>query len=409
MLPVSSNGELRVTFTKPVSWPESILATIDVEKLVGLTFEPKTYDYETDEDGKTTELTSWEIVRIQPTYMDLTLQFANPNLIGYSLFENDQVLLDIDFRSVFDDGSGDELYGSFVKSVPLQYPESLDAESIIEINQMMEVVPGLVLAFVVFCMVMLMVSSSVDHAQIVWLVLSHLNLVAFLPLMNVPVPAQVNEISKGLAKYLRLDVLETGGRSLMTTMADYIFDFPPSSEVMPLHYEQMGFESRNAFSTAFGLNFLHCVIALPVIALLIGASVFRLRFRFCGTIFYRLRGKFYNTFYIRYNLETYFVYLIANMLAVQRISFYNWAASLQSLTSGIHLVLLAVLPLAVVVFYSMNYDKLVLHKNFRATWGTLYAGMITDSEETKRKVVIYYQAAQLSRKFVFAFCLVVMR
>ena len=65
MLPVSSNGELRVTFTKPVSWPESILATIDVEKLVGLTFEPKTYDYETDEDGKTTELTSWEIVRIQ--------------------------------------------------------------------------------------------------------------------------------------------------------------------------------------------------------------------------------------------------------------------------------------------------------------------------------------------------------
>lgn len=157
---------------------------------------------------------------------------------------------------------------------------------------------------------------SIDHASIVWLTLSHLQLVAFLPLMNVPIPAQVNEISKALSMYLRLDLFEVDGKSLTTVVTDYIFDFPPSSEIMPLHHEQLGFESNNAFTSASGLNLLHILIVVPVIVILIGSHLLKLRFKACGHVFYRLRSMFCNAFYIRFGLETYLVYLVANMLTV---------------------------------------------------------------------------------------------
>ena len=64
-----------------------------------------------------------------------------------------------------------------------------------------------------------------DHSTVVWLTFGHLQLLAFLPLINVPIPAQVNEISKSLASYLRFDIFTMGNRSLMTDLAEYIFDF----------------------------------------------------------------------------------------------------------------------------------------------------------------------------------------
>ena len=101
----------------------------------------------------------------------------------------------------------------------------------------------------------------------------------------------------------------------------------------------------------------------------------------------------FNTFYIRYNIETYLMYLIANFISVQKISFDNWASSMQSLVSSIHLLLLAVLPLMLTVFYLINYDRLTLHKSFKRTWGAYYAGTIGRYEDSKRKVAIYFPAA----------------
>jgi len=107
----------------------------------------------------------------------------------------------------------------------------------------------------------------------------------------------------------------------MTQMAQYIFNFPAQKEVMPLHFEQLGFSSRNSFETAFGLNFVHCLIVFPVGLLLIIFGVCKLRFKWCSSAFVKLRAMFYNSFYIRYNLETYYVYAVCNMLKTQDISF----------------------------------------------------------------------------------------
>ena len=85
---------------------------------------------------------------------------------------------------------------------------------------------------------------------------------------------------------------------------------------MPLHYEQLGFGSYNAFETVAGLNVLHCIITLPAIVILVGTGLFKERRPIFKKIFYRLRDLLFNTFYIRYNLETYMMYLIANMLSV---------------------------------------------------------------------------------------------
>lgn len=40
-------------------------------------------------------------------------------MIGYSIFENDEVIIEIDFRSLFSENNNNELFGKFIKSVPL--------------------------------------------------------------------------------------------------------------------------------------------------------------------------------------------------------------------------------------------------------------------------------------------------
>ena len=65
------------------------------------------------------------------------------------------------------------------------------------------------------CFAFMLFAISAEHTSIVWQVLSNLTLIVFLPLLNLPIPAQVNEISKGLSKFVRFDFIEKNGVSLM--------------------------------------------------------------------------------------------------------------------------------------------------------------------------------------------------
>ena len=49
---------------------------------------PKTYDFIDEVEGKT-ELAEWRIDRISNYGMDLRVIFADPNMIGYSIYESD--------------------------------------------------------------------------------------------------------------------------------------------------------------------------------------------------------------------------------------------------------------------------------------------------------------------------------
>ena len=110
-----------ITFTKPVEWPNDIESRI--YSLMNITFEPKTYDYEADEEDKglnTTQLKSWSVRNVQNTFMTIKLEFEDPDMIGYSIFENDEVTFELDFTSIFTDSNvGDKLYGKFIKPLPL--------------------------------------------------------------------------------------------------------------------------------------------------------------------------------------------------------------------------------------------------------------------------------------------------
>ena len=129
------------------------------------------------------------------------------------------------------------MYGRFVKPIPLQYPTEFDIESRYQFKEFLVHVPEAIITLLVICTSLLAYSISVEQTSVIWQVLGHLQIVVFLPLMNVPVPAQVNDISKALSKYLRMDIFTYNGESLMTQMAQYIFDFPIQTESMPLHFE----------------------------------------------------------------------------------------------------------------------------------------------------------------------------
>lgn len=78
---------------------------------------------------------------------------------------------------------------------------------------------------------LLAVSAPSNKTAVVWIIVTNMHILVLLPLVNVPVPAQVNEIGKGLSKYLRVDFIELDhlGQSLTASVAQYIFDFPAES------------------------------------------------------------------------------------------------------------------------------------------------------------------------------------
>ena len=79
---------MKVSFTKPVDLPEDILEIIKQNLLVNITFVPSTYDTDDEEIDKS-ELESWTFKGINKYGMDFKLDFKNPNLLSYSIFDSD--------------------------------------------------------------------------------------------------------------------------------------------------------------------------------------------------------------------------------------------------------------------------------------------------------------------------------
>ena len=77
----------------------------------------------------------------------------------------------------------------------------------------------MILAIIGFSGIILTVLHSVEHASIIWLTISHISLVAFLPIINIPIPAQINDISKVLVNYLRMDIFGDDNQSFMSNIA----------------------------------------------------------------------------------------------------------------------------------------------------------------------------------------------
>ena len=82
------------------------------EKLVDVTFEPSTYDFEVIEGS--TDLKSWNIVKINENGMTLKFEFASPNLLSYSIHERDEIELAVNLTTVVE-GDGSRLWGKYVK------------------------------------------------------------------------------------------------------------------------------------------------------------------------------------------------------------------------------------------------------------------------------------------------------
>ena len=115
--PFSSDGHIHISFTKPVDIPENALDLVSNQNLVNVTFFPSTYDVE--DSSNHTEIKEWTIEKISSYGMDLKVVFENPNLLGHSIFESDEVYIHVNLTSFSSDGSTDELFGRYKKALPL--------------------------------------------------------------------------------------------------------------------------------------------------------------------------------------------------------------------------------------------------------------------------------------------------
>ena len=68
------------------------------EKLVEVNFDPSTYDFEVEEGS--TDLKSWNITKISEYGMTLKFEFAQPNLLSYSIHERDEIELAVNLTTV---------------------------------------------------------------------------------------------------------------------------------------------------------------------------------------------------------------------------------------------------------------------------------------------------------------------
>lgn len=121
--------------------------------------------------------------------MMIKILFQNSNMISYSIHETDKVDLDIDLRSIYTDGSTDELFGQYLKSVPIQYPEEFSVISIYELRQAIELTPYIIFMLIFLCFTLLIYTSNTDKTAVVWVILTNMPLLILMPLVNVPVPA----------------------------------------------------------------------------------------------------------------------------------------------------------------------------------------------------------------------------
>lgn len=167
--------------------PEDALERIVQNQLVNITFAPSSYDYE-EELGKT-ELKDWLFEEVSDYGLRMKIVFQNPNLLSYSIFENDEVKISVNLTSIKDDGSTDELYGRYVKPVPLQYPEQFEIEYIEQLGEAIEIASYAMFTLIFLCFAVLLATDSTDSTAIVWLILSNLQLMIYLPLVNLPRPA----------------------------------------------------------------------------------------------------------------------------------------------------------------------------------------------------------------------------
>ena len=110
-------------------------------------------------------------------------------MLSYSIHETDLFTLNIDLTSIHDDGSSDELFGEYVKSVPLQYPEQFNVSGIYELKQAIELAPYIIFMLLFLCFILLLVSTTIDKTAVIWVIVTNLPMLILLPIMNVPIPA----------------------------------------------------------------------------------------------------------------------------------------------------------------------------------------------------------------------------
>lgn len=65
------------------------------------------------------------------------------------------------------------LFGRYVKSVPLQYPEQLGLIDIFNIEMVSEIVPYAMALILVISAALLVLSDTIDKTALVWLILSN--------------------------------------------------------------------------------------------------------------------------------------------------------------------------------------------------------------------------------------------
>ena len=110
-------------------------------------------------------------------------------MISYSIHETDLVDLNIDFRSLNPAEEMEELYGQYVKSVPIQYPEQFSSIGIYELRQAIQLAPYVCFMLLFLSFTLLIYTANTDKTAVVWVILTNLPLLILLPLVNVPVPA----------------------------------------------------------------------------------------------------------------------------------------------------------------------------------------------------------------------------
>ena len=192
-------------------------------------------------------------------------------------------------------------------------------------------------------------------------------MLAFLPMMDVQLPANIALVSNYLVDLFRVDMYHfNDGKSLMDIIVYGIFELPYTQRIAPapVNSALLGLKTHNVFINSSGLIFL-ALLLIPVLGSLVLLSFFKECNVRVKKMFKKIIRRIHQNFMIRYMIQSYFVFLICFGFQFKEIKFENLSQYFQSIFCIVFGLSFICFPIFIWSFYSYHWDDLVSDKQFR--------------------------------------------
>lgn len=346
---IANDGTLIISFTEDMNWSDDLLSILK-ESQQGRRLSSEDGEQPTPSvsvvglsavDMEVPILKSWSIRYLNPKEMKINLDFIKPVEVSQG-DEPDVLIVLFEHFNVFRGGNGLPLEDDILLRVliPRQFPSASEVMMVGNLSESTDTAIKTILASSLLVNV-LMLSSM----ELMWGVINGIQLMAYMPLFFVKVPANATSFIQMLLQLSSFEILPTG------LFNEFLFFFP-ETEPLGLNFQELGYESPFTILNLGSIFYMFLLYA----ALMTLHLIFVIGGRFShrvATLSNKLGASLYWAGILRFLIEIYFDACLAASIGLNLKLPSDGFQSIKVsnvLTYGLATIC-AVLPIWIAVFY----------------------------------------------------------